>query len=293
MAQRGWAEISRGPQRYHSTVYTRYYTTLHSLPLLPSSPPIPRYAARSYGAVPSRLASPNEKVANRVAIPHRRLVAMALRSCWAKGRRARSAGTWEDAVPSSCSFRTVQYSTVLTALCYTQSLLNSCSLVLPGEGLSPFPADSVPISVAGGSTQRLQHMRALEIRRAYHIIFFFLFAGSTGSEGSSGPGLPAARRLALSWAAGWSGLVLVLGLSVSDKSARGSGGASGHASPFPFLSTTTTANNRRHGVGRFLGTLHRRLHCGFSRPATGQHRAPSTVQKVSRPRRKMGKENTE
>jgi hypothetical protein len=64
------------------------------------------------------------------------------------------------------------------------------------------------------------------------------------------------------------------GLSVSDKSARGSAGASGHASPFPFLSTTTTTNNRRHGVGRYLGTLHRRLHCGFSRPATGQHRAP-------------------
>jgi hypothetical protein len=127
VAQRGWAEISRGPQRYHSTVYTRYYTTLHSLPLLPSSPPIPRYAARSYGAVPSRLASPNEKVANRVAIPHRRLVAMALRSCWAKGRRARSAGTWEDAVPSSCSFRTVQYSTYCTVL-YTvlTEQLQSC-----------------------------------------------------------------------------------------------------------------------------------------------------------------------
>jgi hypothetical protein len=194
VAQRGWAEISRGPQRYHSTVYTHYYTTLHSLPLLPSSPPIPRYAARSYGAVPSRLASPNEKDANRVAIPRRRLVAMAPARAGRKGegRGRRALGRMLFPVPVLF----VQYSTVLTALCYTQSLLNSCSFVLPGEGLFPFPAGSVPISVAGGSTQRLQHMRALEIRRAYHIIFFFLFAGSTGSEGSSGPGLPGARRLA-------------------------------------------------------------------------------------------------
>lgn len=183
--------------------------TLHTLPLLPSGPPYALSAARCYGAVPSRLlvAVPNEKECQSRGNPAPPSRGMALPLVLGEGRRAKGEGQKGEGrgrrALGGCCSQFPFSRTVLTALCYTHStyLLNSCSPVLPGEGLRLFPAGSVPISVAGGSTQLLQHMRALEVRRAYSITsyLFTLFAGSTGSEGSSGPGLPAARRLAPRW----------------------------------------------------------------------------------------------